>query len=74
MIDSGSAKNVHLFHAAKVPFLKDFTIKNCDPFHVFKSYIYSDHKCEAVFHLDQLKRGMSNFPFFLSPKSFTNFP
>jgi len=27
MIDSGNTKNVHLFHAAKVPFLKDFSVK-----------------------------------------------
>ena len=41
---------------------------NCDPFHVFKCYIYSDHKYEADFHLDRLKRGMSNFPFLIFPK------
>jgi len=40
---------------------------NCDPFHIFKCYIYSDHKYKAVFHLEQLRRGMSNFPFFLFP-------
>jgi len=46
----------------------------CDPFHIFKCQIYQDHKYEAVFHSEQLKRGMFNFPFFPFPKSFTNFP
>jgi len=27
MIDTGSAKNVHIFHAGKVPFLKNFSVK-----------------------------------------------
>ena len=49
-------------------------IKLCDPCHVFKCYIYSDHSCKAMFHLEELKRGMSNSPFFLFPKSLTNIP
>jgi len=49
-------------------------IKLCDPFHVFKCYIYPDHSFEALFHFDQIKQGISNSPFFLFPKSLTNIP
>ena len=48
-------------------------MKNCDKI-VFQSVEFTYITSAKQFPLEQLKRGMSNFPFILSPESITNFP
>lgn len=45
-----------------------------DQFCVSKCYIFSDHNHDAFFHLEELKMDITNSPFFLFPKSLTDFP